>query len=224
MKKLDWKALGQFVSVLVSLFALIRDTLTKAGVGIEILPWFLAEGKEVFVESLESLGRKFLATQRIRVINATTIMVNLGLSPRLPFDGAIVEWHRGEGWVRVQKRKDGLYVSGRKVILHLSERQKNGGSLKGHELREDLSGKPVLNANLLDALFENLHLIPEDFKKDAYGNTIYIYFWDSGFRGPGAGNLCVRYLYFSGGSWGRDYSWLGGVWHGHSLAALLASN
>ena len=225
MKKLDWKAFGQFVAVLVSLFALVRDTLTKVGVGIEIVEWIVGEGRAVFVEEfLKPLVTKFVATQRWKVVNANTIMVNLGLSPRLPFDGAIVKWHLGEGWVRVQKRKDGLYVSGRKVILYLSKRQKNGGSLKGHELREELTDKPVLSANLLDALFENPHLIPEDFKKDADGNTIYIYFWDSGFRNPGTGGLYVRCLCFSGGSWDRDYEWLDLVWDGHDLAALLASN
>ena len=224
MKKLDWKGVGQFVALLVSLFSLVRDTLTKVGVGIEIVEWIVGEGKAVFVEEfLKPLATKFLVTQRWKTVNATTIMVNLGLSPRLPFDSAIVKWHRGEGWVRVQKRKDGLYVGGRKVILYLSERQKNGGLLKGHELREELTGKPVLNANLLDMLFDNQHLIPEDFKKDADGNTIYIYFWDSGFRSPDTDRLCVRCLYFYAGVWYRSYGWLGLDWFSSFPAALLAT-
>ena len=224
MRKLDWKALGQFNSVFLGLFALVRETLAKIGVGIEIVEWLAGDGRKVFIEEfLAPLGQKFLATQRWKFVNATTIMVNLGLLPRLPFDTATVEWHHGEGWVRVQKRKDGLYVNGRKVILYLSERQKDGKTLKGNELRDELTGKPVLNANLLDALYENTHLIPEDWKLDVSGNMLVIYFWDSGFRGPGTDDLCVRYLCFSDGSWGRYYHWLGSGWGGHGPAALLAS-
>lgn len=225
MKKMDWKSLGQLVAVLVNLFAIIRDTLVKAGVGIEIVEWLVGEGKVAFVEEfLKPLAAKFLATQRWKTVNATTIMVNLGVLPKLPFDGATVEWHRGEVWVRVQKRRDGLYVNGRKVVLYLSERQKCGKVIKGHELRDELTGKPVLNANLLDALFENTHLIPEDFKRDADGNIIFIYFWDSGFRSPGFVHLCVRCLFFGDGSWRRSYDWLDHVWAGLRPAALLASN
>ncbi len=224
MRKIDWKALGQFNSVFLGLFALVRETLSKIGVGVEIIEWLIGDGRKAFVEEfLTPLGQKFLATQRWKFVNATTIMVNLGVSPRLPFDTATVEWHRGEGWVRVQKRKDGLYVNGRKVVLYLSERQKGGKTLKGYELREELTGKPVLNANLLDALYENLHLIPEDWKKDAAGNTLLIYFWDSGFRNPDTVSLYVRYLFFHDGSWNRLCDWLGHGWHVRHPAALLAS-
>ncbi|MDO8496618.1 MAG: hypothetical protein Q7S43_04205 [bacterium] len=170
MKKLDWKALGKFISVLLGFFTIIRETFAKMGVGIEIVEWLIGDGRKVFIEEfLSPLGKKFLATQRWKMVNATTIMVNLGVLPRLLFDAAIIEWHRGEGWVRVQKRKDGLYVNGCKVILYLSEHQKDGKIIKDHELRDELTGKSVLNANLLDALYENTHLIPEDWKKDTAG-------------------------------------------------------
>ncbi len=156
-------------------------------------------------------------------ISKTSISVNLGFSPKLPFDGAVIEKHNGDGWVLVQKRKDGLYVGGHRIILHLSERQQNGKSLKGYELREELTGKPVLNANVLDALFENQHLIPEDWKKDENGNIRYIFFWGTIYRNPGTGNLCVRCLYFRVGSWYRNYGWFDSDWRGNAPAALLAS-
>lgn len=156
-------------------------------------------------------------------INATTIVVNLGAAPGLPLNGAEVVTHEGDGWAIVEKRADGqLYVNGRKVVLYLSRRQKSGKWLKGHDLREELTGKPVLNANLLDALFGNPHLIPEDWKKDEQGNTRFIYFWGTVYR-DASGFLYVRYLYFRDGVWDRLYSWLEDDWLGHDPAASLAS-
>lgn len=160
---------------------------------------------------------------RVVTLNPTIIAVNLAATPNLPFNGAEVESHIGEGWAIVEKRTDGLYVNGRKVVLHLSKRQQKGKTLQGHELREELTGKPVLNANILDALYDNPHLIPENWKKDEDGNTRYIFFWATIYH-YSYGDLCVRYLYFSDGSWGRDCSWLDGIWGGGCPAALLASS
>ena len=160
---------------------------------------------------------------RVVTLGPTTIVVNLAASPKLPFNGAEVESHIGEGWVIVEKRTDGLYVNGRKVVLRLSRRQQNGKSLKGYELREELTGKPVLNANVLDALCDNPHLIPEDWKKDERGNTRYIFFWGTIYR-YSSGFLYVRCLYFHDGTWHRLYFWLDGVWDGYDPAVLLASN
>lgn len=160
--------------------------------------------------------------QRFITINETTIAVYLGATPKLPFDGAEVVEHIGEGWVIVEKRADGLYINSRKVTLHLSKRQKGGKWLKGYELCEELTGKPVLNANILDALYENIHLIPEEWKRDENGNIRFIFFWGTIYRASD-GNLYVRYLYFSDGAWGRYYRWLGLGWGGLGPAALLAS-
>ncbi len=203
---LDWKAVGRFLALFVDACTLVRNTFTELRVGIEILPWLLDEGKDFFVEKcLKPLGKEFLATQRIRVIDDNTIEVNLGISPKLPFDGAVVESHTGEGWAPVQKRLDGLYVDNRKVEVFLSERQQNGKTVQGLELREELTGKPVLNANILDALLEYPHLIPEDWKKDENGKTLYIFFWGTEYRYRG-GSLYVRDLHWCGGRWYSDYS------------------
>ncbi len=155
-------------------------------------------------------------------LNETTIAVNLAATPNLPFNEAKIEKHIGEGWVIVEKRPDGLYISGRKVIIHLSKRQRGAKSLGGHELRDELTGKPVLNSNILDALYGNPHLIPEDWKKDENGNTIYIFFWGTLYRDSDV-NLYVRCLYFFGGRWYRLYGWLDYGWSGNNPAALLAS-
>lgn len=155
-------------------------------------------------------------------VSETAINVNLGFSPRLPFDGAQIESPLGSGWAPVEKRADGLYVDGRKVILHLSKRQQGSKWIKGYDLRDELSSKPVLNANILDALYENPHLIPEDWKKDEQGNTRYIFFWGTIYRRAG-GRLCVRYLCFSDGRLCRFYFWLDVGWYSDRPAAVLAS-
>ncbi len=175
----------------------------------------------------ESVGRRnsVIAQDATRVItlNETTIAVNLAATPKLPFDGAKVEQHTGEGWVIIEKRADGLYINGRKVTLHLSKRQMGGKAIGGHDLREELTGKPVLNANILDALYENPHLIPEDWKTDADGNIRYIFFWGTIYRSSGD-DLYVRYLCFRDGVWDRRCGWLGDDWGGYSPAAVSASN
>ncbi len=161
------------------------------------------------------------ANRRWIKIDENTIAVDLESSPGLPFAGAEIEKHIGVGGAIFQKQADGLYRNGRKVGLHLSERQMNGKSLKGYELRDELTGKPVLNANELDALYDNPHLIPEDWKKDEKGNIRFIFFWGTTYRGLG-GYLCVRCLCFLVGSWSRRCSWLGNVWYGYNPAALAS--
>lgn len=161
---------------------------------------------------------------RVVTINETTIAVNLGAAPKLPFDGAEIESHIGENWVIVEKLADGLYVNGRKVNLYLSRRQQGGKHLTGYELREEVTGKPVLNANLLDALMDNLHLIPENWKKDDNGNIRYIFFWGTIYIYRDAyGDRYVRCLYFDGGRWVSRCDRLDYDWSSSYPAALRAS-
>ena len=43
---------------------------------------------------------------RFVTLNETTIAVNRGAAPNLPFNGAVVEQHVGEGWSILEKRAD----------------------------------------------------------------------------------------------------------------------
>ena len=189
----------------------IRDFGDKVG-GEERGKRFLS-GELVLVERNE-VNRRWIK------IDDTTIAVDLESSPKLPSKDFEVESHVGIGGAIVQKRDDGLYVDNLKVILHLSERQQGGKHLKGYELREELTGKPVLNANVLDALYENPYLIPESWKKDENGKIRYIFFWGTIFRHR-VGSLNVRYLDFSG-RWQWDWHWLGHDWRSDYPAAVLA--
>ncbi|MBI2068492.1 MAG: hypothetical protein HYT67_00050 [Candidatus Yanofskybacteria bacterium] len=161
------------------------------------------------------------ANRRWIKIDENTIAVDLESSPGLPFAGAQVEKHIGVGGAIFQKQADGLYRNGRKVGLHLSGRQKGGKVVKGYELRDELTGKPVLNANELDALYDNPHLLPEEWKRDENGNIRFIFFWGTIYRNSDGG-LYVRYIYFDGGSWDRVFSWLDRGWRGNDPAALAS--
>ncbi|MFA4880136.1 MAG: hypothetical protein WC650_00730 [Candidatus Doudnabacteria bacterium] len=155
--------------------------------------------------------------ERFKVLSETAILVNLNAPPKLLSDDAKIEKNSGGGWVKVEKRENKLYVDGRKVILYLSEQQKHG-RMSGHELRKELSGKPVLHPNILDALLEHPDLIPEDWKN----NNGYIFFWGTIIRSS-RDNLCIRYLCFSDDKWSWGYFWLDVDWSASDPAALLAS-
>lgn len=186
-------------------------------------------GRAAFQKALDngSLSR-FLDTLKVPETqdqNPATLKaeIDTDLDPKLPFDGAKIEKHEKGGKVTIERRGDELFVGGKSVVLHRSDRQQNGKWIRGHDLCEELTGKPVLNACVLDFLLENTSFIPDSWKKDDDGNTIYIFFWGTIYR-DSHGHLYVRYLYWSGGAWNHGYrGWLGHGWHGYDPAALLAS-
>jgi len=194
------------------------EEITKLGQSGELLARFRS-----VLNGLAKIKPVSEDAARVITLNEITIAVNLAATPKLSFSGAEVEVHIGEGWAIVEKRADGLYVNGRKVILYLSKRQMKGKQFTGHELREELTGKPVLNANLLDAIADNPHLIPEDWKKDDNGNTRYIFFWATIYRNSN-GVLSVRYLCFNGSDTTTRCYWLVGDWFVDYPAVLLASS
>lgn len=127
------------------------------------------------------------------------------------------------GWTVVSHKKGGqIAFNPAKIKLHLSTNQQNGKLIEGNKLRKELANEPVLNANVLDYLLKNPRLIPEEWKKDASGNTRYIFFWGTIYR-YSYGNLFVRYLCWLNGSWRWGHYWLGSAWYGDNPAAVLAS-
>jgi len=127
------------------------------------------------------------------------------------------------GWSVVEHRQGGQMVwDPTKVKFHLSKNQKGGKRIEGNKLRKELEGKPVYNANLLDYLYANKELIPEEWKKNEDGSIRFTYFWGTIYRAS-LGSLDVRYLCFSGGQWCWSCSWLGSDWDGRSPAAVPAS-
>lgn len=129
-----------------------------------------------------------------------------------------------EGWSVESHQKAGTFEwDPTKVRFHLDERQKDGKWIEGYKLLKKLATEPVFNANLLDYLLKNPHLIPEEWKTCADGKTTrYTFFWGTVYRGRSA-TLCVRYLLFSRKQWYWSNRWLGNAWDGYNSAAVLAS-
>ncbi len=230
MHKLDWKGVGQFMAVCIVIGTVIKETFKKAQVTIEVMGWLASEEGKGALEGVcltiaaiykeSSVYKATLPKPEVKALSAT---LNLATIPRLPFAGAVVDKHTGVGTVTIEKRADGqLYIDGKKVVLHLSERQLGGKWLKGHELRTELDGKPVLNATVLDFLEDHPDFIPDDWKQDGQGNTRFVYFWGTIYRDAG-GHLYVRYLCWLVGQWRFSYDWLDVDWGGRRPAACLAS-
>lgn len=150
--------------------------------------------------------------------------IDTDLDPRLPFNGASIKKHVRQGKVVIEKRVDGLYIGGQKVILWRSVRQINGRSVVGCELLKEADGQLILSASILDFLLANQEYIPEEWKeKDENGNTIFIFFWVTIYR-DSYGYLCVRCLYWFEGACDESYDWLDRGWDASNPAAVCASN
>ncbi len=165
------------------------------------------------------LGRLVLPlVSKMQILcKSNAIYVNLDVPPKLPFADAEVKESVGSatkrGWVRLEKRKTGLYVNGRKIILHLGDGQKNGRAITGYNLKEALADKSVEHPNILDALIEHSHLISDDlrefFNQDKV-NHASVAFWAVVFRYKKRENLCyVRTLIVHKGEWHSRHLWLG---------------
>lgn len=129
-----------------------------------------------------------------------------------------------KGWKVEEHKKSGSFKwNPLAVEFYLSDSQKNGKVIDGNKLRKELAGKPVLNANVLDYLLKHPELIPDNWKKDEKGNTRYIFFWGTIYRGPGGGPS-IRDLYWRGDGWHWHWRWLQVGWFEVCPAALRASS
>jgi hypothetical protein len=132
-------------------------------------------------------------------------MIDCDADPFIP-DGLTVEEHRKGGLLDLAKTK---------IALYLTKGQKKG-RVVGNDLRKELAGQPVLNANVLDYYLANQHLIPEEWKGKA------VFFWGTIYRDR-VGHLYVRFLYWSGVGWRWHHYWFGFDWRDDNPAAVRAS-
>lgn len=141
-----------------------------------------------------------------RKIDENTIEVNLDYPLKMPSKTAMVEWNLGKtGKAIVERKSDNLFVDGQEVQLYISSKQMEdrspGSSIYGLELRHDVTQRSVPHVNIMDALLENPHLLPDSWRHRDHRFTIF--FWSVGFRSPG-GALSVRYLHWS---IGKGWDW-----------------
>ncbi|MDD2647119.1 MAG: hypothetical protein PHV78_03215 [Patescibacteria group bacterium] len=118
------------------------------------------------------------------------------------------------GWQVEQHIKGGSFkCDPNQVELYLANGQKGGKVIRGHELRKELEGKSVFNANLLDWLLAHPQFIPDSWKGKA------VFFWGTVYRNAN-GDLCVRCLYWSGSGWSWNYNWLDYSFYDNNPALL----
>ncbi len=144
------------------------------------------------------------------VMAHTLPVIDCDTAPHTPRDGWSVAKHIPGGQ---------LIWDPSRITLYLSDSQLQR-RIKGTELSRELAEQPVLNANVLDYLIRYPHLIPEEWKVDENGNTIYIYFFGTIYRDPDD-CLRVRYLYFRYDHWRSDYGSLNVNWAAQNRAAAI---
>ncbi len=152
-------------------------------------------------------------------------MIDLSVPCKLPFKGAERISPAKSGVVKLERRGEDLVLDGKKIELLLSEKQKGEGRVIGHDLHKELDQKKVgqCGGSVLDHLVAHPELWPESWKKDAQGNTVYVFFWGDIFQAPG-GYLYVRCGHWSAGKVVAGSRWLGHNWEScHPAAAARAS-
>lgn len=117
-----------------------------------------------------------------------------------------------EGWTVEEHQKGGLFRwDSAQVRFYLSDAQKGEGTIEGPELRAELVGKPVLNANVPDYLFTHQHLLfdPRSDLREWRGKIIL--FLGTVYRDQD-GDLMVRSQYLQEAE-GEGSRWEFGYWH-----------
>ena len=104
------------------------------------------------------------AVSRLQIFRKSdTLYVDLDAPPKLPFTDANVKQNVCGGWVKLEKQSSGLYVDGRKVVLHFDEGQKDHRTITGYKLKETLADRLLVHPNLLDVLLKHPRFVPLDF-------------------------------------------------------------
>ncbi len=142
--------------------------------------------------------------------------INCNATPFLPNGWSV----RPEDQITSAVRGD-FTLEPSKITPYFSEQQKNSKAVVGNDLRKELEGKPVLTAHVLDHLLADTDLVPESWKVDENGNTLYHFFWGTLYRASDGG-LCVRYLCWCGDRWDWFSYWLGDRFDGQRPAVLAS--
>ena len=141
-----------------------------------------------------------------------THIIDCDAAPFVP-DGWSVEEHKRGGQFKFDPTRVELYLC--------KPQRKEDDIVRGHVLRKELKGKPVMNANVLDYLLCNPHLIPEEWKENNKGDTRHTFFWGTIYRASDEYKYeCVRYLFFHNNKWMWDNRAIVDTWYFNYYAAL----
>lgn len=144
--------------------------------------------------------QKGLLTQVLEVlegraeIKSVEYLINLNAKPFVPNGWNVEEHQKGGNW-KYDATKVGLYLS----------KKQQDGVIGGHDLRKELKGQLVMNANMLEFYLKFPHLIPPSWE----GKEVY--FWGTIYSGADC-NLAVRYIYGDGRNWYWRFRWLKSDW------------
>src|SRR3989344_3749049 len=144
----------------------------RAGIAIshEIDPT-TADGWARNVDGLKRIFRRELMSPATegkcwKTLGPTSIVVDLSVDHKELFDGTNIVSHTSGKAVLEKGKIDGhLFIDGRKLALFATKRMVGTKEVRDYELREELTGKQVLDPNVMRAIVENKHLIPEDWEK-----------------------------------------------------------
>ncbi|MEK7461495.1 MAG: hypothetical protein AAB586_00260 [Patescibacteria group bacterium] len=162
----------------------------------------------------------FRGTHEIHLVDH---IIDLSVPCKLPFNNAERVSPAKTGIVKLEKCDDDLYIDGVKLALFLSESQKSGKNIGGHDLRKELEARgDNVGGSIFDYLVVHPGLWPESWKKDAQGITIHVFFWGDIFR-RSHGYLCVRCGYWREGRVVSYFRRLGYGWGSYCPSASLAS-
>ncbi len=157
-------------------------------------------------DDLRVLGQSNKLPDVLKAIRGHGAVDDLGTNPSVSWGRVVVEHSRGGKFEWDPSR----------ASLYLSRDQQDDKNVRVGQLREELAGKQVANANVLDYLLAHPELIPYQWihRRILFSGTLYRYV---------GGSSYVRCLYFSGidKRWTETERFLGDVVHGIGDTTLL---
>lgn len=149
-KSIDWREFGQFLSIVINIFTIIRDTFRQMNIGMEIIPWLIDDGKRFFVDKfLIPLGNEFLTMhQGTHIIDCDADpILRRGCSLKKHTKGGKLEWKFGIAKICASA------LNGKHLLSEFIE-----------AFEREFGLELALNIEVLDYLFDHQFLIPEAWK------------------------------------------------------------
>jgi hypothetical protein len=190
--------------------------------------WSILDGdmlQEQIIKNPKEAGKQFTAFLK----NGGKVIVDsprvISIDRSIPFDPTTFI---GNGWSIEEQDERAIALTEINLteVMFDSTLEKGEKSIKGEDKLKRLKEKTNrirLDAGIFKTLWENQILIPEKWKEQTNGNTTFIFFDGTVLRDSDGGR-CVLCLYWSGGGWGWDCSWLEDDWGADSPSAVLASS